>query len=381
MLIERLESEGGTLRLPNPSTEERASYRRLLHLCKKAGLVPDGAELLHTGRDQGDMIIRLSQGTDDDATAWNRIRLNVRRTTTEPGALVAAITEKPHCLKVTETSLPRAIKLIGILAKAAIAAGYSIGVNTKPKTPKLFLQAGDLQRELTLEEEYDKVRHVTTDEDRRALRSRFWTPPPAFDTVASGRLTLRISRAGWNEEHTWADEKGARLERRLAAIMDDVRRGLAEDEQARIEAKRLADEERAKWEREEAEQREQWHRAIASARRYAIEDIRRQTFRQAYDRWTAAEQIRTFCAALAENPQPARHLQQWITWARAAADGLDPTINPRVLAEVDFDRVPGPDDLRPYLGDWSPHEPRKEYRYRPPDAPPRAPKRSSWWRV
>jgi hypothetical protein len=49
----------------------------------------------------------------------------------------------------------------------------------------------------------------------------------------------------------------------------------------------------------------------------------------------------------------------WIAWARAAADELDPT----ALADVDFDLELGPDDLRLYLGDWSPHEPRKEYRY------------------
>jgi hypothetical protein len=191
-LIGRLQTENGTIRLPNPSATDRASCRRLLHLCKKEGLVPDGSELLHTGRDQGDLIIRLSQGSPRDVTDWNRIRLNVRRT--DPQALIAAIAEKPHCLKVTDSSLPRAIKLTGALAKAAIAAGYSIGINTKPQTPKLFFQAGQWQRDLTLEEEYDEIRHVTTAEDRQALRQRFWRPPPAYEKVASGRLRLLIDR-------------------------------------------------------------------------------------------------------------------------------------------------------------------------------------------
>lgn len=386
-LIERLQSENGTIRLPNPSAADRASYRRLLHLCKKEGLVPDGSELLHTGRDQGDLIIRLSQGSPDDVTDWNRIRLNVRRTITDPQALIAAITEKPHCLKVTDSSLPRAIKLTSALAKAAIAAGYSIGINTKPQTPKLFFQAGRWQRDLTLEEEYDEVRHVTTAEDRQALRQRSWRPPPAYEKVASGRLRLQIDRGGSDKTFSWSDEKGARLERRLADILEEVRLGLAEDEQERLEANRRWAEQQAEWDRAKAEKRSQWHNALAAARVPALEDVRHRTFRRAYDQWTAAGQIRAFCAALepaASDSGSSSHLPEWIDWARTAADELDPVTTPSGLGDIDFNRPPGPDELRPYLGDWSPHRPEKEYRSSPLGDRSRAdtrghPGHSSWW--
>ncbi|MBB6569460.1 hypothetical protein HPO96_10655 [Kribbella sandramycini] len=373
--IERLRAEGDTLRLPNPTADERAGYRRLLHLCKQEGLVPDGLELLHTGRDQGDLIIRLSQGRPVDVTDWNRIRLNIRRTITDPQALLAVVTERPQCLNVTESSMPRAIKFIGSLAKAAVAAGYSIGVNTKPQAPKIFFQAGHWQRELILEEEYDEVRHVTTEEDRRALRGRFWRPPPAYEKVACGRLKLQIGRARSDEKYTWTDLKGARLERRLGDIMTELREGLAEDERVRLEAEREWVQQQARWARQEAEERSQWRAAMISARGLALEDVRRSKFRQAYDQWTAADQIRTFCSALeraASHPN-AEHLPQWIEWARAAADALDPATTPDQLDDID--REPQPDDLRPYLNGWSPLKPEKEYRTLSPR--PRA--RVNWW--
>lgn len=52
----------------------------------------------------------------------------------------------------------------------------------------------------------------------------------------------------------------------------------------------------------------------------------------------------------------------WIAWGRAAADRLDPTHGQASFADTNFEIEPQPDDLRPYLGDWSPHEPRHEYR-------------------
>ncbi|NEA30760.1 hypothetical protein [Streptomyces sp. SID13031] len=335
----------------------------------------------------GDLIIRLSQGSPGDATDWNRIRLNVRRTITDPQALIAAIAEKPHCLKVTDSSVPRAIKLTGALAKAAIAAGYSIGINTKPQTPKLFFQAGQWQRDLTLEEEYDEIRHVTTAEDRQALRQRFWRPPPAYEKVASGRLRLLIDRGGSDKTFSWSDEKGARLERRLADILEEVRLGLAEDEQERLEANRRWAEQQAEWDRAKAEKRSLWHNALAAARVPALEDVRHRTFRRAYDQWTAAGQIRAFCAALeaaAKDAGSPSHLPEWIDWARAAADELDPTITHSRLGDIDFNRAPSPDDLRPYLGDWSPHRPEKEYRSPPLGDRSRTdthgrPVHSNWW--
>ena len=97
---------------------------------------------------------------------------------------------------------------------------------------------------------------------------------------------------------------------------------------------------------------------------------RNKTFADALDAWAEADEIREFCSALehaaagCHDPDEASRLQPWIEWGRSLADRLDPTRSPSRLAQVGFDRDPEPDELRPHLGDWSPHGPHKEY-YRP----------------
>ncbi|GAA2637812.1 hypothetical protein GCM10010399_83800 [Dactylosporangium fulvum] len=62
-------------------------------------------------------------------------------------------------------------------------------------------------------------------------------------------------------------------------------------------------------------------------------------------------------------PATASNRVAWIAWGRTTADRIDPTAGSTGLTAVPFDMTPGPDDLRPYVGNWSPHEPRHEYRY------------------
>jgi hypothetical protein len=66
------------LRIDDPDAETRACYRRMIDAAKRYRLVPDGFRLRHTGRDRGDLIVRLSDDTAPDDTDWNRIRLNTR---------------------------------------------------------------------------------------------------------------------------------------------------------------------------------------------------------------------------------------------------------------------------------------------------------------
>lgn len=44
------------------------------------------------------------------------------------------------------------------------------------------------------------------------------------------------------------------------------------------------------------------------------------------------------------------------------ADRLDLTRNPEGVTDTPFEAEPEPSQLRPFLGDWSPHEPHKEHR-------------------
>lgn len=365
-LVERLQAEGGTVQVESPDIEERARYRRVIHAAKQHGLVPAGFHLKHTGRAAGDLIIHLSNDNDPDETDWNRIRLNTRRVTTDPALVFAALEKNPAGLEVTEASVPRALNLLRGLAAEARRRGHRVGVNTKTKNPSVYLQIDKTRRRVRLIEEYDEVPHVPTAEENRQLRRNRWLVIPKTDKVASGRLRLEIARAGWDKKDTWADDKRTTLERRFPRIIRDVEAGFAADEEAKLAAQRAHDEYVAELERKRAEERRRWQEALDEARPQATELLREKAFRRAYDSWISANEIRAFCDALEQIASgelaTSENRARWIEWARAAADRLDPTQGDRALAEIDFDIEPKPGDLRPFIGDWSPHEPRREYR-------------------
>lgn len=86
-LIEQISASGGTVTVTDPSEPIRARYRRLLHACRVPHLVPSGQELRFTGRDTGDIVIAIGDGSDEATSDWLRIRTTSRRVTTNLDAL------------------------------------------------------------------------------------------------------------------------------------------------------------------------------------------------------------------------------------------------------------------------------------------------------
>ncbi|CAI7978114.1 conserved hypothetical protein [Frankia sp. Hr75.2] len=367
-LIAQLQREGGTLRVDEPDDDTRARYRRTIDAAKRHRLVPDGFHLRHTGRDRGDLIIRLSDDSQPDDEDWNRIRLNTRAprhtrlASPDPAQVVAALEQDPAALDVTAASLGRALALIRLLADEARTRGHRVDVNRKTARPKPYLQIGSVRRYVSLHEEYDDVPMTLTEGERELLRKHPEWHLPATGKIASGRLRLRIARTGRGNHDGWADSGATRIEERIPEIFDDVEAGVTADEQDRRTERRRYGEYLDQVVREEEAERQQWQAALDRARPKALEAVRRRTFRAAYDAWIAATEIRAFADAL---DQAAHHdidqaraskRARCISWARAAADQLDPTTR----ADFAFDAEPTPDDLRPYLDGWSPHEPEQE---------------------
>jgi hypothetical protein len=83
------------------------------------------------------------------------------------------------------------------------------------------------------------------------------------------------------------------------------------------------------------------------------------------EKWRTAADMRAFCDALEHASAAGQaagngELTAWLTWARARADKIDPTVGTPTLTSNDFTIEPSPDDLRPHLNGWSPHRPAKE---------------------
>lgn len=225
--------------------------------------------------------------------------MSVYRVAATPEMLMAALHERPSVLAVSESVLPRAIKLVGALATEARRSGYRVGLNSRLKTPKLFLQTGKVRRAVRVLEEQEQVKHKLTDEDRRVLRSKsYWTPPPQFDSVPSGRINIQISGTAWGTERTWSDAPGHRLEKQVRQIIEGVTALLKAEEAERARAEQEVLERHARRLREDAEKQRAWEVAMDRASVRAYESLRRTFFRAACDAWIAADEIRGFCDAL-----------------------------------------------------------------------------------
>ncbi|WP_091063131.1 hypothetical protein [Micromonospora humi] len=364
-LVDQLKRGDGVLRVEEPDEQTRARYRRAIHAAKQQNLVPGGYELRHTGRDRGDIVVRLYNKANGARSGWDAFRIASRHQTTIDEEIIAALQKNPSALTVSTELLPRALELVRLLAAAARSRGHRLVVNTKGARPTLSLRLEKAKRAVRISEEYDKVPHVLTDDERRRPRRQPWISLLEFDRVPSGRLVLEVNRADYGKSDTWTDDKRTMLETRVHKIIREVETGYLADQREHEESERARREQEERWERRKAEERAQWEQVKASANVQATDKLRTDGFRAAFDNWVAADSIRSFCTALeasaSSNDVAGQNLEQWVAWARGKADGLDPTVNPAVLAEVDFDIKPRPRDLEPFMGEWSATRPEKAY--------------------
>lgn len=388
-LIKRLQLNGGTIKVENLDERTRASYRRAIHAAKQHGLVPEGFHLRHTGRNGGDLIIRLFDDAHPDETDWNRIRLGVRDKITDIDTLVEMLRTTPEILTVSDTLRPRALDLVKSLAQEAHRRGHKLAISKKRKTRGLYMQVGSRQYTVTVKEEQDKVPRAPQQQDERRRRRYDWERVSVeYEFVPSGRLRVELRQSEHGRRDSWADTPASQVESKVREIIKEIEHRAEADEQAALAWKRQHEEWLAEEERKEAAERAQWETAMAQARARAVDDYHNKTFANALDAWTAATEIREFCTALehaaANSPEPgeAESLRHWIEWGQLLADHMDPVRSPSHLARADFDEDPSPDDLRPHLGDWSPHGPHKEYYRSQPQQHAQVSDtyRESWWR-
>lgn len=275
-LINRIQAAGGTLTIADPEPSVRAEYRRVLHAAKEHELVPESLLLRYTGRDRGDLTMRLLDAERPDETDWNRVRLAKNRTIAGSKDVVAALRDNPSVLRVGETSLPRALNLLTQLGSVAERAGHCLVVSKKHKQPKPILRIDGHSRTLDVSEEYDEVPHQPTPQELREIkRNPYYHHVPKVDRVRSGRLRIEVNFTGWGPARAlaWRDEKNQPLERRLEKILKDIAAQIAAEGKARAEAERQQRERVAAWEREKVEKRQRWEQAVAEAHVAAREKV------------------------------------------------------------------------------------------------------------
>ncbi|MGW1718860.1 PE-PGRS family protein [Streptomyces sp. NPDC002156] len=389
-LIAEVQQARRFLRIPNPNDEERARYRRAFDAARQCA--PEGYSLKYSGRAKGDFFLGLLRVTGEDETEWNRIRLARSRVITDVEDVIAAVTADHSAFEISEDVLPRVVSLLRLLAEQALARHGEIAVSKKRRQPRPLLTVHGRTYEVSFRERQKQIRYVPKPPGRRTYDWQRVTP--AQKSEPSGELELLVSQQsgssysyGWKKE--WADTAKKPLEEQIGSVLRALKARAEEEERARLE--READQQRLRQERERQEaerrrleaereerERQEWEAAVSRASIKAVHAVRAEHFGTALERWQAAGEIRTFCAALdeaaaaSEDALENERLREWSAWGKAEADRLDPTLSGKGLASLNFHAEPTGDQLRPFLDGWHPHRPEKEKKPAAHPAPPKA---------
>lgn len=235
---------------------------------------------------------------------------------------------------------------------AAVAAecrlhGLSATVEDDP--PSVYVVSGRYSTHLVVREQVEDVPVLPEDAD--AARLYDWQRVrPATERAPTGRLEAELPGWGftgrprrWRDTSRWTLEaKAPQIARELAA-------------RAAITAEREDEAERRR-----AARKSEWEAAMAGAVSRHRHDVLRAALRSEVTAWTESHAARAYADALdaragrESDPARAAAIRAWASWCRAEADRLDPVPVGRTTPP---EAEPDPEELRPYLGGWSPYGP------------------------
>ena len=321
-LLERLRAAGGQLRLEDPAPAVRAGYRRAISAAITSGGVPDGYRLRHTGRDRGDLIIRLVAAEEDPARREPRPPpIPIPETVGSLDQVVRGLGETLDG-KVSVEQRPRALRIAQGIAEEARRRSH--GFTERPDgTPGFRISIGEDDYDFALWEEQDKADRFP--EEAIAAAKYPWQRVSAKSgKFWSGRLVLQLGD-GYRPPQ-WADRKRwtlvDKLPEVLALIEDLAQAARGAREQAQAAARR---------------RREEWEAAVPQARQAYLAELNRQRVIDQAEGWRRADDLRRFAAEVRSKADQTvstierQRLAAWVEWARREADRLDPMRSPETL--------------------------------------------------
>jgi len=340
-LIDQLNSADGESYIADPSERVRAQYRRAIHGAKERGLVPEGFQLWHTGRDQGDMVIRLLKRHTKPPKVVPPVRAHetARVPVVEKRVKRPTIDLKPALasLAVSKALLPRCRTILQQLNDEALSRGYEVLAGVEKSS--LVIVASGEHLPFRLFEEQDTA--PAPPPTKAELRRNPWRLPPTTIKVPTGRLALRLDH--YYRNRTWADRTRWQLEDRLTEVIDHV------DSLARAEIER----------QREAHDKglrdlEAWEAGAVAARHAYIAALNRRRMRNQTARSGRAHALREFAsrvlarAAAEADPSASAQMLEWQAAILVEAEWLDPLTTPAELCLVEPEEITSR-DLAPYM--------------------------------
>ncbi|MGI8333657.1 hypothetical protein ACRYCC_27220 [Actinomadura scrupuli] len=379
-LVVQVEMAGGTLKLTDPDKPTRRALRKAVSVAlTNPEKLPEGHRLDAYIPYTGDVWVSLRDSAAVEGVPTTGPErpvelplVPVPTRLTNPHPLVAATRDRfsrairrhdkrdsrmdnrnqtgvVH-MKVSKEALPRALRLAQALFTEAERRGYRVAQGSDSRhrySGGACIVIQGHAYELSFWEETDSVPHRATAAELKKAERGAWYQVPRSDSVASGRLQIRHGDP-CDTRYLFADRRRWKLEDELADVLAQFEQKAEEAEQHRLERARKGEEQRQRWEGAMRGAKEQFGHA------HLVKVLSGQIKRMGL-----ADDIRRYVARIRDHASETRtqlseESERWLTWAETYATAVDPT---RTLPR--FPEVPEPkaDDLRPYLGGWSPHGP------------------------
>ena len=365
-LVRRVSAAGGTLIVQDPGVMTRGRWKRAYYEAVNRGDVPAGHKLRLSGREHGDLTVRL-EGLAEEAPVPPMPTVVVPAELSKSHPLIIATRKalgraqtgmadtrgRPGIapIYVSRTLVDRALRIMQALIMAVEERGHtvetrarSIGRRDPTHLHEFVVVVGGHAYPLELRERTSKQPHEPTPQELRdAEREPAWMRKriPKYDNVLDGRLMIDtpIHQGTYNQRlYDCSDGARTMLESRLGHLIAAIEARAVEAEAAKAKAAQA----------EEA-RKQHWYATLEQARQLLIRDHRLKTLDEQLAARRTAGEIRSLCAAVRAqaNGDFSSSAAEWLNWGEAHADSIDP-----VLAGVALPPDPAPtrQSLEPYIG-------------------------------
>lgn len=362
-LIADLMDAGGVMRVPYWRSEGNRDYRQLIDAARRWSKVPEGKRLV-TDLVQGEMEIRLVDAPEGTVIAPEPVPVPARLTKPHPVARQYREDTAHH--HVSRSALSRVVRIIHGLAiecerrgyelkrvsrAARRESGYGRSSSSTGGGADVTVEIRGHSYPIDISEEKVPVRG-SWEEQERYRKNDYYTRQLGieprigrYDKEATGRLTLSLSR-GYNRhgrQSSWGDRRSWKLEDKLPDVLREIEVRAVEDDHAAAERRR-----------NEEERQLQWAAAMERAQVRFDEAEREKVLRSQIGAWQEAQLFERYLRELTEAHGDDPEAAEWIEWVGAFVTRLSPLTHPARMPEV---AEPGPEDLKPFLGGWSPYGP------------------------
>ncbi|WP_133119108.1 hypothetical protein [Mycolicibacterium agri] len=336
-LLAELRTWDGQLTVVSPTDRQRARYRRAIHHLITDHQVPQGFALRHTGRDRGDLVIRLIREADEPQPALTP-QVVVPQSTSQVSDEVRTLGSAVR-MAVTEPSMERALRILQAIAGECASRSWTL--DRDPRDDRRFqISTSGCSFELGLREEL--VDREVPDDEKLGMAKYSWQRVPLqVKKIGSGRLTLQLGQ--YYRTRSWSDRSRWTLDSKLGALFAELDSRVAE-----------AAAQRQQREADLARRQQEWDTAVLGAKQAYLVDLNRRRLHEQAAQFAQAQAQRDYAGALdgvlagCADASAAEPIRRWQRSALDEADRIDPINNPDMLCHLEPDTI-SPDDYAPFM--------------------------------